>query len=119
MPLRLLLVITLTTQRAFSISQLSPQELSLAGTTETGTLAGWVELAMVSGQSMSDPVTLAQGLEGWRLRFPAHPAESLIVPELELLARTGPARPERIALMLPLRGTFATAAAATQPGDAC
>ena len=99
-----------------SISQLTPQELSGAATTATGTMAGWVELAAIAQQSMTDPDALSRGLEGWRQRFPGHPAESLVVPELELLARTGPARPERIALMLPLRGGFAAAAAAIRDG---
>lgn len=99
-----------------SISQLSPQELSLAATSAAGALAGWLDLAILSHQLMTDPDALSRGLQAWRLQFPGHPAESLIVPELELFASVGPVRPERIALMLPLRGPFATAAAAIRDG---
>ena len=82
----------------------------------TGTLVGWLQLAAVVDRHRSSPAALEQGLMQWQTEFPDHPANTEIVTTMIGAVRESVRQPTRIALLLPFRGDFAEAAAATRDG---
>lgn len=99
-----------------AVSRLSPPELTQARTPPPDVLGGWLELAGIANRAITDPEALARELERWRLDFPAHPAASSIVPELLRIAEMGTTQPAQVALLLPLRGSFANAGEVIRDG---
>ena len=79
-------------------------------------LGGWLELGAVANRAITDPAALDRELQRWRLDFPGHPAEAVIVPELQRIAAMGSMRPAQIALVLPLSGGFASAGQIVRDG---
>lgn len=79
-------------------------------------LGGWLELADLYRTQGRRPQAFAQSLDGWRARYPRHPAEIELVPELLDMARAREGMPSHIALLLPETGPFATAARAVREG---
>lgn len=69
---------------------------------DTAGEAGWMTAAYLS--------RYAQSTEGWRARYPGHPAEPFLASDIELPT------PRRVALLLPLSGRIADAAAAVRDG---
>lgn len=78
--------------------------------------AGWIELGRLAGAHRVDFPAFATALRLWRKRFPGHPAEASILPGLVDEVRRKGLPPSHIALLLPLSGTFASAAAAVRDG---
>jgi len=98
------------------LTRLSPEVLDEARRDASGVLAGWIRLADLAQRTITDPSALEQALVAWRRDFPAHPAETLIVPELRQASRERAAPPEHVALLLPFEGRFAGAARAVRDG---
>jgi hypothetical protein len=80
------------------------------------TFAGWLELAALQRQHSRDPAALARAMELWRTRYPRHPAELDLVPEIVDAARARGGLPSHIALLLPEDGPFAAAGRAVREG---
>ena len=78
--------------------------------------AGWIELERLTRTHRTDFAAFSAALRGWRQRYPDHPATSAILPDLTARIRREGSPPSRVALLLPLSGTFATAAAAVRDG---
>lgn len=78
-------------------------------------LSGWMELAYIMKQATLHPEQLQSDLESWRARYPDHPADQLLG---QILAqhRQFQQRPQHIALLLPLSGSLADAAATIRDG---
>ena len=87
-------------------------ELALA----TGALVGWLRLAAISDAHRSSPAALGRALARWRTDFPGHAANGEIVAAMLGSIRESVRRPTRLALLLPLHGDFAEAAAAVRDG---
>jgi hypothetical protein len=77
---------------------------------------GWLELAALHRQYGRDPSALARALDGWRARYPRHPAALDVVPEILDMAKTRGGMPLHVALLLPEQGPFAAAARAVREG---
>ena len=81
-----------------------------------GTLAGWLELGRLAHAHRVDFPAFSTAVLRWRTRYPDHPAEASILPGLtDGIQRKG-APPSHVALLLPLSGTFASAATAVRDG---
>ena len=78
--------------------------------------AGWLELGRLARAHRVDFPAFETAIGLWRKRFPDHPAEASVLPELfdEIRSRGSP--PSHVALLLPLSGTFASAATAVRDG---
>ena len=79
-------------------------------------VAAWLELGRTAAASGGNPIRLRAGLLDWRERHPTHPASAGLVEMLLADSRTITEYPQRIALLLPLSGRQATAAAAVRDG---
>ena len=79
-------------------------------------LSGWMELVELSRLYLQQPDALAEVTPHWQQRYPDHPATQAFIPKLlESMSLAGQA-PAHIALLLPLNGTLAEAAAAIRDG---
>jgi len=77
-------------------------------------LIGWMELARVIKQQITQPAELAAALASWRERFPDHPAlQSLLTGYLE---QKGLSSSDHIAVLLPRSGPYAHVAGAVRDG---
>ncbi|MET0052987.1 MAG: penicillin-binding protein activator [Candidatus Thiodiazotropha sp.] len=101
-----LLLQTLTTMTDTALSLLQPQPPS--------TLIGWMELARIVKQQISDPIELNKLLGQWRERFPDHPAMQPLLAGL--LEQQGLTPDDHIAVLLPRSGPYAKVAAAVRDG---
>ena len=87
------------------------------GTAELDAAArGWFELEQIARAHRADFPAFSTAVRHWRNRHPAHPAEAAIVPQLVSQIRRDGLPPRHVALLLPLSGTFASAAAAVRDG---
>ena len=78
--------------------------------------AGWIELEWIARAHRVDFPAFSTAVGRWRERFPDHPAEPSILPGLLAEVRRDGSPPSHVALLLPLSGTFASAAAAIRDG---
>ena len=81
-----------------------------------GPARGWFELERIARAHRADFTAFSSALRIWRERHPDHPAESSEVPDLVARVRREGSPPTHVALLLPLTGTFASAAAAVRDG---
>ena len=81
-----------------------------------GAVAGWLELGRLAHAHRVDFPAFSTAVLRWRTRYPDHPAEASILPGLTDGIRRKGAPPGHVALLLPLSGTFASAAAAVRDG---
>ena len=90
-------------------------QLSSADTSSPATLEGWVNLALIARRLITDPVVFEEALTRWTSTYPGHPAQNLVssLTDASLLKAS---TPDHIALLLPLEGPFARAAAAIRDG---
>lgn len=79
-------------------------------------LPGWLTLREYVRAAGGDPSLLSKQLADWRLKFPSHPANELLVDEIIERAEEQSAPVQRVALLLPLEGPLATYAAALRDG---
>ena len=77
---------------------------------------GWFELEQLARTHRADFPAFSTAIRHWRNRHPAHPAEAVFVPQLVSQIRRDGLPPSHVALLLPLSGTFASAAAAVRDG---
>ena len=78
--------------------------------------AGWLELGWLARAHRVDFAAFSTALGLWRKRFPDHPAEPSVLPALTAEIRRDGSPPSHVGLLLPLSGTFASAAAAVRDG---
>ena len=81
-----------------------------------GAAGGWIELGRLARAHRADFAAFSAAARGWRQRYPDHPAAAAVLPELTARIRREGSPPSHVALLLPLSGTFATAAAAVRDG---
>ena len=77
---------------------------------------GWFELEQLARVHRVDFPAFSTAVRLWRKRHPDHPANAGIVPRLLAQVRRDGLPPGHVALLLPLSGTFASAAAAVRDG---
>lgn len=98
------------------LSRLDATVLEQLPRAATEPLFGWMELAILAQRHANDPKLLAQALDQWQVRHPAHPAAERIVPDLLEASRFAITQPRHLALLLPVDGPFRKAAAAVRDG---
>ena len=97
-----------------ALSDLSLQQLRTSPPPDA--LSGWMELVLITRQNRTDRRQWAVELDSWRARYPGHSAETALLPDiLNQVERVG-ARPQRIAILLPLSGRTGESAAAIRDG---
>lgn len=79
-------------------------------------LSGWLELGYLYKQSINLPDRLHKQLQDWAANYPSHPASDQFIDELLTYQDIELDRPKRIALLLPLSGSFAAPAKAVRDG---
>ena len=77
---------------------------------------GWLELERLARAHRVDFPAFSTAIRLWRKRHPNHPADEMIVPRLLAQVRRDGLPPSHVALLLPLSGTFASAATAVRDG---
>lgn len=83
--------------------------------TQDPTVRGWLELGAMAVSAPASSLTAGAEAAEWRARYPGHPATELLAQALSTpLALTGDTR--RVALLLPLTGRAAAAAATLRDG---
>ncbi|MBQ0798766.1 MAG: penicillin-binding protein activator [Porticoccaceae bacterium] len=90
--------------------------LELHNAATTRDLKGWYQLALVSRREQSNLSHHQQAITQWQQDWVDHPA-SLALPSFITRASTGVERvPQKLALLLPLQGPYATAASTIRDG---
>ena len=79
---------------------------ALRSPAEIRQLQGWLELFVALREAGTDPVAFADAVNEWRSDFPGHSAR-LFLPDLQQATLSPVEPPRRIAVLLPLSGTFA------------
>ena len=79
-------------------------------------VAGWLELGRIQANAAASAVGIGGQLQAWRLRYPAHPANRTLWPEMSERLSRGVEPSSRIALLLPLSGRARSAGLAVQDG---
>jgi outer membrane PBP1 activator LpoA protein len=79
-------------------------------------VAGWLELGRIEADAAVSGAAAAGQLRAWRLRYPAHPANTALWPELLDRHAVAIESSSRIALLLPLTGRTAGAGQAVRDG---
>jgi len=92
---------------------LDPDQLALKS--PAGSRA-WLELAGHARRAWQDPDAARAGVEDWREQHRGHPAADAIVPRLLEQISSSTEYPEKVALLLPLTGRFASQAEAVRDG---
>jgi outer membrane PBP1 activator LpoA protein len=94
-------------------ADLSPE---LAQSSDDPVLAGWLDLGYIAWISQQNPAMLRTALTNWQRDHPTHPANEYLLPELLGDLSSAQQSPSHIALLLPLSGRQADAAAAIRDG---
>lgn len=78
---------------------------------------GWLELGVIAATAATMPTTIGPAIQQWRSRYPAHPANDVVRSDIEMAGAThGAVRRAHIALLLPVSGRHAAAAAQIRDG---
>lgn len=100
-----------------SLSHLTPEALrAMQIQPPPDVLGGWMRLALISKESLRDPGAMQVALNGWRLDYPQHPVQETFLQSLLERSRELTVRADHIAVLLPMSGPYAQAAAAVRDG---
>ncbi|MCY3988735.1 MAG: penicillin-binding protein activator [Gammaproteobacteria bacterium] len=81
-----------------------------------GVALGWIELALLTGELEADPTETRATLQGWRERFPQHPATDLLDDTITPEICRSATHPSRIAMLLPGSERYAAARRSLRDG---
>lgn len=84
--------------------------------TSNRNLKGWLELASLYRDPLTDIDTQIRHFDEWQTSWPQHPAAAQLPGMIQALRQAVKDRPQSIAVMLPLNGPLANAAAAVRDG---
>lgn len=100
-----------------TLNRLSLNTLLQAEPHASGTLKGWITLAILLKQRSTEAELLTQmKLEQWQQQFPNHPANGAFLEQIWTSSRQFVTQPATIAVFLPESGRYARAAAAIKSG---
>ncbi len=99
-----------------NLNRVDKQALQRLYRADPDALSGWLELAFINRTMLADPEALEHALASWEKKYPTHPANSGIIREVRNTGQLYNKQPERIALLLPLRGALREAAEAVRDG---
>ncbi len=98
------------------LTQLDSADLETMQASSAGMALGWIELALINRVHFSNPVNLKAVIGDWSARYPQHSAQVNIVPGLIESSENFSARPQQIAVLLPMSGRFRDASRAIREG---
>ncbi len=100
-----------------SLAQLTaPALVTLRDQPPPDIFSGWVELAYFAKISENNPSQFEKQIQQWQERYPSHPAQGEFIEALTSTQKMLFFRPEKIAVLLPLSGSFSTPANAIRDG---
>ena len=99
-----------------NLNRADKEALRLRYRSDPGALSGWLELAFIKRTMLADLGTLDRALASWQENYPAHPANAGVIGQIRADSLLFNKRPDKIALLLPLRGAFREAAEAVRDG---
>lgn len=101
-----------------SLTKLPVGELNAlaAETGEDSELKGWVQLAAIPRQYKDDSNAMVAHVQEWLEQYPQHTANQILPAPLSQVARNMQAKPQQVALLLPLSGALAGPGKAVQDG---
>lgn len=121
-----LLTCAILTSHCFAIpasalwGKLQPQSsdtlTNLLGKTNDPIESAWLRLALISKEQSNDTEKLVTALLDWRDQNPSHPGNELLPTNATLSELVSSEAPQRIAVLLPESGPYATAAEAIHKG---
>ena len=79
-------------------------------------LSGWMELVLITREYRGDRDRWSSELDIWRDRYPRHPAENALLPDLLHQVGQFAAQANQIAVLLPLSGRAEASASAIRDG---
>jgi hypothetical protein len=82
----------------------------------TPTARGWLELADIERTSWQQPEKFLDQIKQWQSKYPDHPAEQKLVPDLIAKQQALTSFPPKIAVLLPLSGNYQSPADAVRDG---
>ena len=88
----------------------------LAEESITGVIRGWLSLAALTRRFQDDPPQQLNALKRWQTAWPNHSAALVVPSSLQMLSRAVAERPEKIALVLPLKGELGAIGRAIRDG---
>ena len=78
---------------------------------------GWLELGPIAAAAATMPTAAGPAVQRWRSRYPGHPANDVVRTDIEMTGLTAQVeRAPHIALLLPVSGRLAAAAAQIRDG---
>lgn len=98
------------------LRQVPFEEIQLRMPPAPDDFGGWLELAYFVETHQQDLRQLEDALRQWQSRYPSHPADRVFLEQLIQTARERLARPERIAVLLPLSGQLSAPSLAIRDG---
>jgi outer membrane PBP1 activator LpoA protein len=97
-----------------TLSSMTDSALMLLQPPPPSHMSGWMELARIARQQITQPSDLAAALAEWRQRFPDHPAMQELLAGL--MQQQGLTSSDHIAILLPRSGPYKNVAAAVRDG---
>jgi len=99
------------------LSHIPHEELDNIILGESGlTLRGWADLIAITRELTRYPDEFSEQISLWKRRYPIHPAQEELINDLLERSQKLILKPKQIAILLPLSGTYAKAAAALRDG---
>lgn len=99
------------------LSQLPQEELDGIILGEPSpTLQGWADLIAITRELTRFPDELSEQIALWQRRYPEHPSQEALIEDLLERSQKLVLKPKKIAVLLPLTGSYAKAAAALRDG---
>jgi uncharacterized protein len=77
---------------------------------------GWLELADIERTSWQQPERFLDQIKQWQSKYPGHPAQQKLVPDLIAKQQALTSFPPKIAVLLPLGGNYQSPADAVRDG---
>lgn len=99
------------------LSQLPQEELDgiILGE-RSPTIQGWADLIAITRELTRFPDELSEQIALWKRRYPEHPSQEALIEDLLERSQKLVLKPKQIAVLLPLSGSYAKAAAALRDG---
>lgn len=99
-----------------TLATLTDTALDLLQPSPPGIQGGWMELARIIKAHSNQPGAIQPFIEGWRERFPSHPAMPDLLGGYFQKLKAQYLRPGHLAVLLPMSGPYGNAAKALRDG---
>jgi len=94
----------------------TPYDVTKLPASLTPAARGWLELADVERTSWQQPEKFLDQIRQWQSKYPDHPAQQKLVPDLIAKQQALTSFPPKIAVLLPLGGNYQSPADAVRDG---